>query len=112
MACKQATVNIVGITVYNRTTNDKGRIDSRNDNIIFIGDINNIDERNSNRGDLAVKIALEADSRINIMPIVILSRRKNGKRRERENIVLTHLRGDKFDINIGNNVQSHREDDS
>lgn len=110
MACKQATVNIVGITVYNRTTNDKGRIDSRNDNIIFIGDINNIDERNSNRGDLAVKI--EADSRINIMPIVILSRRKNGKRRERENIVLTHLRGDKFDINIGNNVQSHREDDS
>lgn len=110
MACKQATVNIVGITVYNRTTNDKGRIDSRNDNIIFIGD--NIDERNSNRGDLAVKIALEADSRINIMPIVILSRRKKGKRRERENIVLTHLRGDKFDINIGNNVQSHREDDS
>lgn len=34
------------------------------------------------------------------------------KERERENIVLTHLRGDKFDINIGNNVQSHREDDS
>lgn len=84
MACKQATVNIVGITVYNRTTNDKGRIDSRNDNIIFIGDINNIDERNSNRGDLAVKIALEGDSRINIMPIVILSRRKKGKRSEGE----------------------------
>lgn len=83
MACKQATVNIVGITVYNRTTNDKGRIDSRNDNIIFIGDINNIDERNSNRGDLAVKIALEADSRINIMLIVILSRRKKGVK-ERE----------------------------
>lgn len=82
MACKQATVNIVGITVYNRTTNDKGRIDSRNDNIIFIGDINNIDERNSNRRDFAVKIALEGDSRINIMPIVILSRRKKGKRSE------------------------------
>lgn len=35
MACKQASVNIIRITVYNGTTNDKERIDSRNDNTIL-----------------------------------------------------------------------------